>query len=423
MKPKISHLLFTSLAFASLASSSCDHHEKVPGNGDLPDPIVITLRAEEKEMLQADQQFAFDFFTRIFDAEATGKDRTFMVSPLSLSMALAMTRNGAAGETEAAMTSALKLTPFGDETAINSYYKKLREALLGTDPSTRLSIANSIWTNRHVAIKPFFIDANRDYFQSTVEAVDFSNAATVGRINKWAADNTRNLIDHVLDETDPMALMYLLNAIYFKGVWTSQFDKKQTRKAPFSHENGLVSQVDMMRQKAEFNYSENTTMQMVELPYGNQAFHMVVLLPKPGKKLTDINALLRDGNTWGNLNRGLRSAMVDLQLPRFKTEYNVRLNDLLTDMGMGIAFSPGVADFSRMSDADAFISFVDQFTYISTDEEGTEAAAVTVVGVELTSIQEPRNITFHANRPFIYLIREKSTGAILFMGAVKNVAE
>ena len=178
--------------------------------------------------------------------------------------------------------------------------------------------------------------------------------------------------------------------------------------------------MNMMQQKAEFNYTENETMQIVELPYGNQAFSMVVLLPKAGKKLGDINNLLREGSAWSTLNSSLRSTTVDLRLPRFKTEYNIRLNDLLTDMGMGVAFAPGQADFSRMSDLEAFISFVDQFTYISTDEEGTEAAAVTVVGVELTSAGPSREVTFHANRPFIYLIREQSTGAILFMGAVKN---
>ena len=420
MNRNITLLLSALLTILLFASSSCDKNEKLPDNGELPDPIEISLRGEEVEMLEADQQFAFDFFTRVYDAEKIGQDRNFMISPLSLSMALAMTRNGAAGETEAAMTETLKLTPFNDEEAINSYYSKLREALLATDPSTKLSIANSIWTNKHITIKPAFISTNRDYVHSTVESVDFSDPATVGRINQWASDNTQQLIDHVLDETDPMALMYLLNAIYFKGIWTSQFDKKQTEKAPFTDENGSIKQVDMMHQKAEFNYSENETMQMVELPYGNQAFSMVVLLPKAGKKLVDINELLREGSAWGTLNSGLRSAMVDLHLPRFKTEYNIRLNDLLTDMGMGGAFTPGQADFSRMSDLEAFISFVDQFTYISTDEEGTEAAAVTVVGVELTSVGPPREVTFHANRPFIYLIREQSTGAILFMGAVKN---
>ena len=420
MNRNITLLLSALLTILLFASSSCDKNEKLPDNGELPDPIEISLRGEEVEMLEADQQFAFDFFTRVYDAEKIGQDRNFMISPLSLSMALAMTRNGAAGETEAAMTETLKLTPFNDEEAINSYYSKLREALLATDPSTKLSIANSIWTNKHIVIKPAFVAANRDYFHSTVEAVDFADPATVGRINQWAADNTQQLIDHVLDETDPMALMYLLNAIYFKGIWTSQFDKKQTQKASFTYEDGRVKQVNMMQQKAEFNYTENETMQIVELPYGNQAFSMVVLLPKAGKKLGDINNLLREGSAWGTLNSSRRRALVDLRLPRFKTEYNIRLNDLLTDMGMGVAFAPGQADFSRMSDLEAFISFVDQFTYISTDEEGTEAAAVTVVGVELTSAGPSREVTFHANHPFIYLIREQSTGAILFMGAVKN---
>lgn len=420
MNRNITLLLSALLTILLFVSSSCDKNDKLPDKGELPDPIEISLRGEEVEMLEAGQQFAFDFFTRVYDAERVGKDRNFMISPLSLSMALAMTRNGAAGETEAAMTETLKLTPFNDEEAINSYYSKLREALLATDPSTKLSIANSIWTNKHIVIKPAFVAANRDYFHSTVEAVDFADPATVGRINQWAADNTQQLIDHVLDETDPMALMYLLNAIYFKGIWTSQFDKKQTQKAPFAYENGNVKQVDMMQQKAEFNYSENDAMQMVELPYGNQAFSMVVLLPKAGNNLRDINDLLREGSAWSTLNSSRRRALVDLRLPRFKTEYNIRLNDLLTDMGMGVAFSPGQADFSRMSDLEAFISFVDQFTYISTDEEGTEAAAVTVVGVELTSVGPSREVLFNANHPFIYLIREQSTGAILFMGAVKN---
>lgn len=420
MNRNITLLLSALLTILLFVSSSCDKNDKLPDKGELPDPIEISLRGEEVEMLEADQQFAFDFFTRVYDAERVGKDRNFMISPLSLSMALAMTRNGAVGETEAAMTETLKLTPFEDEEAINSYYSKLREALLATDPSTKLSIANSIWTNKHITIKPAFISTNRDYFHSTVESVDFADPATVGRINQWASDNTQELIDHVLDETDPLALMYLLNAIYFKGIWTSQFDKKQTQKASFTYEDGRVKQVNMMQQKAEFNYSENDAMQMVELPYGNQAFSMVVLLPKAGNNLRDINDLLREGSAWSTLNSSRRRALVDLRLPRFKTEYNIRLNDLLTDMGMGVAFSPGQADFSRMSDLEAFISFVDQFTYISTDEEGTEAAAVTVVGVELTSVGPSREVLFNANHPFIYLIREQSTGAILFMGAVKN---
>ena len=417
MKSKFSTLFF--LAFTTiLLVASCEKSNSEI-NKDLPDPIKIDLRSSEAKMVKSDQQFAFEFFANVFNEEAADKDDNFMVSPLSLSMALAMTWNGADGETKQAMQKVLRLDGYSDE-EVNEYYKKLREALLKTDPSTKLAIANSIWTNKNVVIDSDFIKVNQDYFNSVVKSVDFADSKTVNELNQWAAENTNNLIDHVIDETDPMALMYLMNAIYFKGVWTSEFDAKNTTKKPFFYMNGKSKNVDMMHQKTDFNYTENQLLQMVELPYGNQAFSMLVLLPKEGKMLADIISDLQKGDSWTALASGLRESEVDLYLPKFKTEYSKRLNDALINMGMGIAFDPGSADFSRMSDADAFISFVDQFTYISTDEVGTEAAAVTVVGIELTSYQPPRTVVFNANRPFIYVIQENSTGSILFMGAVRN---
>jgi serpin B len=418
MKSKFSTLFF--LAFTTiLLVASCEKSNSEI-NKDLPDPIKIDLRSSEAKMVKSDQQFAFEFFANVFNEEAADKDDNFMVSPLSLSMALAMTWNGADGETKQAMQKVLRLDGYSDE-EVNEYYKKLREALLKTDPSTKLAIANSIWTNKNVVIDSDFIKVNQDYFNSVVKSVDFADSKTVNELNQWAAENTNNLIDHVIDETDPMALMYLMNAIYFKGVWTSEFDAKNTTKKPFFYMNGKSKNVDMMHQKTDFNYTENQLLQMVELPYGNQAFSMLVLLPKEGKMLADIISDLQKGDSWTALASGLRKSDVDLYLPKFKTEYSKRLNDALINMGMGIAFDPSRADFSRMSDHDAFISFVDQFTYISTDEVGTEAAAVTVVGIELTSYQPPRTVTFNANRPFIYIIQENSTGSILFMGAVKDL--
>ena len=418
MKSKFSTLFF--LAFTTiLLVASCEKSNSEI-NKDLPDPIKIDLRSSEAKMVKSDQQFAFEFFANVFNEEAADKDDNFMVSPLSLSMALAMTWNGADVETKQAMQKVLRLDGYSDE-EVNEYYKKLREALLKTDPSTKLAIANSIWTNKNVVIDSDFIKVNQDYFNSVVKSVDFADSKTVNELNQWAAENTNNLIDHVIDETDPMALMYLMNAIYFKGVWTSEFDAKNTTKKPFFYMNGKSKNVDMMHQKTDFNYTENQLLQMVELPYGNQAFSMLVLLPKEGKMLADIISDLQKGDSWTALASGLRESEVDLYLPKFKTEYSKRLNDALINMGMGIAFDPSRADFSRMSDHDAFISFVDQFTYISTDEVGTEAAAVTVVGIELTSYQPPRTVTFNANRPFIYIIQENSTGSILFMGAVKDL--
>ncbi|MFA6752535.1 MAG: serpin family protein, partial [Fermentimonas sp.] len=367
MKSKFSTLFF--LAFTTiLLVASCEKSNSEI-NKDLPDPIKIDLRSSEAKMVKSDQQFAFEFFANVFNEEAADKDDNFMVSPLSLSMALAMTWNGADGETKQAMQKVLRLDGYSDE-EVNEYYKKLREALLKTDPSTKLAIANSIWTNKNVVIDSDFIKVNQDYFNSVVKSVDFADSKTVNELNQWAAENTNNLIDHVIDETDPMALMYLMNAIYFKGVWTSEFDAKNTTKKPFFYMNGKSKNVDMMHQKTDFNYTENQLLQMVELPYGNQAFSMLVLLPKEGKMLADIISDLQKGDSWTALASGLRKSDVDLYLPKFKTEYSKRLNDALINMGMGIAFDPSRADFSRMSDHDAFISFVDQFTYISTDEVG-----------------------------------------------------
>lgn len=405
--------------------ASCDKNndaEIVPDN--LPAPQKIELRGAEADMLQSDQTFAFEFFGKVFAAEAAEEDKNFTVSPLSLSMALAMTWNGAAGETKAAMQNTLKMKDYDDD-ELNAYYKKLKNALAETDPSTKLSVANSIFTNKFVAIKPAFVQVNQNFYNAEVKAVDFGNSATKDLINKWASDNTNGLIKEVIERTDPDDLMYLLNAIYFKGIWTTKFNTRDTSKRPFTRENGTRKQVDMMSQTANFNYAEDQNLQVVQLPYGNQAFSMMALLPKEGKKLADLADALQQHSYWNGLKSGLSQAEVDVFLPKFKTEYSRKLNDVLKAMGMEIAFDPQKADFSRMSDNSAVISFVKQDTYISADESGTEAAAVTTVGVLNTSVgpSTPPKAVFDANRPFLYVIQENSTGAILFMGAIKNFDE
>ncbi|OJV36800.1 MAG: hypothetical protein BGO33_04575 [Bacteroidia bacterium 43-41] len=413
--------LTSSLLLVAVVLAGCEKsdNETVPKN--LPAPLEITLRAEEAGIVKNDQQFAFELFSNVFSEEAKGEDKSFMVSPFSLSMALAMTWNGAAGETKTAMQETLKMGNYSDDD-FNGYYKKLKEALLKTDPSTQLSIANAIFTNKFITIKPNFIKTNTDYYHATVQPVDFSLPTTKDIINRWASDNTNNLIKEVIDKTNADDLMYLLNAIYFKGIWTTKFDAKNTSKKAFLTENGTKRTVDMMSQTAKFNYTEDEIMQVVQLPYGNQAFSMLVLLPQSGKKQTDVVSALQNKEYWGKTRTALRQAEVVLSLPKFKTEYSIKLNEVLGKMGMGVAFDPYKADFSRMSEISAFISFVKQDTYISTDESGTEAAAVTVIGMEMTSAAPgPQKVIFNADRPFIYVIQENSTGAILFMGAVKDI--
>jgi serpin B len=421
MRTKI--ILLISMAITgTYFGASCDKNNGGTDVKELPDPIRITLRSAEEKMVRADQQFAFDFFANLFDEEAFTEDKNFMVSPLSLSMALAMTMNGAAGETDRVMKKTLQMDDYS-KTEINSYYKKLKEALLKTDPTTKLSIANAIFANRQVAVHPDFIKTNQLYYDATVQPVDFSDATTTDIINKWASDQTHGLIRKVIERTNAQDLMYLLNALYFKGMWSTGFHARNTTQRPFTYENGARKSVDMMRQTAKFNYTENQNLQLVQLPYGNQAFSMMVLLPREGKKMKDVVTAARQGDYWSGLKSGLREAEVELFLPKFKTKYSKKLNDVLTRMGMGITFTDA-ADFSGISDIPARISFVKQDTYISTDESGTEAAAVTTVGMEMTSMPtQPKKVIFNAERPFIYIIQENSTGAILFMGAVKNFDE
>ena len=421
MKKMIFNLLLFLLVL--LTANSCDSDVdgvKDKGSKKLPEPVQINLQGVETSIVKSDQTFAFDFFANVFEEEHKGADDNFMVSPFSLSMSLAMTWNGSNGDTKEAIQNTLGFGDWADE-EVNSYFKKLKDAFQKTDPSTKLAIANSIWSNQNVEILSDFISVNKDFYDATVEAVEFGNPATVDRINKWVADNTNDLIKEVLQETKPSDLMYLLNALYFKGIWTSEFDAKKTKKMDFTPANGSKTKVDMMHQEAKFRYAEDETMQLVELPYGNNAFSMMVLLPKPDKKLIDVTQALQSDEYWSNLKDDLINWDVDLFLPKFKTEYSKKLNDILIDMGMEVAFTPGKADFSRISDREAVISLVKQDTYIATDEVGTEAAAVTVVGIVETSYPPKGDkVVFKADRPFIYIIQENSSGSILFMGAVKR---
>ena len=418
LKSKILSFTFI-IATLTMMSASCEGKHNEIDLDNLPKPIKIDLRSAETEMVNSDQSFAFNFLSNVYAEELTDEDNSFMISPLSLSMALAMTMNGAEGETKSVMQETLKLKGFTSD-EINNYYKKLKEALLATDPSTKLSIANSIWTNHNVSIKDEFVRKNREYFNSTVQSVNFGDSQTAELINNWASKNTNGLIDKVIDTTKPEDLMYLLNAIYFKGIWTSEFKKSNTHKKTFTLEDGTSVNVDMMSQTDKFNYKDDEYLQLVELPYGNSAFSMLVLLPKDKKSILDVVDALNNSDYWAGLKSGLREYEVELYLPKFKTEYSKKLNSVLSDMGMGLAFTNN-ADFSGMSDLSAKIDFVKQDTYISVDEVGTEAAAVTTVGIVMTSMPvQPDKVVFNANKPFIYVIQENSTGSILFMGIVKN---
>jgi serpin B len=379
------------------------------------DDSKINITKTTEQIIKADNQFGFDLFKRVLANDDTS-DNVF-ISPTSVALALAMAYNGADGATKTAMEETLKKNGLTAE-EINQTYKSLIDALKQLDPDVLLEIANSIWYRDDVEVMPDFINTNRAYYDAEVRSLKF-NAEARNIINAWVADKTHDKIKEVLDFIPPDAIMYIINAIYFKGIWKSEFEKAKTSDLPFYLKDGSVIQVPTMQQQDTFKYLNNELFSAIELPYGSGNFSMVIMLPENGKSTDDIVNQLSP-ETWSEWINGLSEKEVVLHLPRFKFEYKKLLNDDLTDMGMGIAFSPD-ADFSKIDPTrDIMISRVIHKTFVEVNEEGTEAAAVTVIEFIETSIIGDSPVYLYIDKPFLFVIKEKDTGAILFIGRVNN---
>ena len=380
------------------------------------DAKPLAMRVGLEKRIDQDNNFAFDLLKQTL--QTSGESNVF-ISPLSVSIALGMTWNGANGNTRTEMGTALKMDGMS-ATDINEYYKTMQTTLPGMDPTTKLNIANSLWYKEGYPLKANFLKLNTDYFNAEVRSLDFEKAWAVDTINNWCARKTNQLIPKVLNEISRDAAAFLINAVYFKGIWRKKFDKKNTEEALFTDEKGQQLKVNMMYQKDTFAYSADATAQYLDMPYGNKAFNMTVILPNEGKTTADVlNNLTAE--SWNNRISSLKTREVEVFYPRFKQECKFELKDALQNMGMKQAFTD-FADFSNMTDKRVKISFVKHDTYVEVTEEGTEAAAVTVVGIEFTSIQEPPvTPVFRVNKPFVFVIREKSTGVILFIGKMGKI--
>ena len=378
---------------------------------------VIPVELKKAEKVTRDNAFTFDLL-RAVRKHADGTN--VFISPLSVSMALNMTLNGAVGATADEMRTALRET--GYSTAdINAYSRELREALLRADPKTTIGIANSIWYRQGATIKAPFLEANRTYYDAEVEALDFASPTSVSTINGWCAQKTNNRIKKILGEIPGNAFMYLINAVYFKGTWTTRFEKKHTFSTDFHRADGSTQKVQMMNLKDTFRCASSDVCDYLEMDYGNHAFSMVIMLPKDGKTTRDVIAAM-DGKKWAEAMQSLTLEEIHVFLPRFKAECEYKMHkQILPEMGMKLPFNPELADLSGMADvAGLCISSVIHKTFVQVDEEGTEAAAVTSVGVEVGSNESPFFIVY---RPFIFAIREKSTGVILFIGEIGEVKD
>ena len=389
-------------------TSSCENTEPVK-----KDPDKITLNYKSEQILEADQQFAFELFGKI---NALTEDDNIMISPLSVSYALGMTMNGATGTTLDAFYDVLH---FGDLTnaEVNESYRDLMDQLVHLDDKVEFSIANSIWYKLGYNVLNEFITTNRDYFDAAVRELDFSDPQAVDIINGWIEEKTNDKIKDMLDYIPSNAVMYLINAIYFNATWKYEFDKSQTAEGPFYINEASFTTADFMKVKGTFNYTVAEDFSAVEMPYGDSTFSMVVMLPS-GEKSTDDLIGQMDHSSWNTWFENSAVRNVQIELPKFKYGFKALLNDPLIDLGLEIAFSGG-ADFSRITPgADLYISRVIHQTFIDVQEEGTEAAAATIVEIRETSAGGGTTPIFRADKPFLYVIKENSTGAFLFMGKV-----
>lgn len=406
-----------SIGLAGLLCLQCS----TPAAPDFPsDPPISPpgeLTETDKSLLESTNSFGLTLFREV--AALEDPDSNIFLSPLSVSFALGMTLNGAAGETREAMETTLALSGLTPD-EINHSYRNVIDVLTQADPEVVFEIANSIWHRSALPVNPEFIEINQTYFDASVRGLDFDAPWAADTINYWVNEHTHGKIPKIINPPIPWDIvMFLINAVYFNGNWHLPFDTGSTIDMNFILRDGTMEPRPFMRTDTTFNYFENDLFQAIDLPYGDAGFSMIVFLPKTPYSIDEVIGQLTD-DTWAAWLAGFSEAKVMLSLPKFKFSYGVKLNDVLTGMGMGIAFDPLGADFSPMLSGSIagqlYINHVVHKAFVQVDEKGTEAAAVTVVGMGVTSI-DPDPVMI-VDRPFMFAIYEHESKSLLFMGKV-----
>jgi serine protease inhibitor len=370
---------------------------------------------EETKLASAMNDFGFGMFRHIWPE---GKPVNYAISPLSISLALSMTYNGADGETKTEMAKVLGYPAQPDE-QVNRFNNELITRLQSADPKTTFNIANALWANRNVKFNSDFLKVNETFYKARISNLDFANASSLKEINDWVKEQTKGKIPTLIDQINADAILYLTNAVYFKGPWSKPFDKESTKPQEFHLIGGTTKTVPFMMRFGSMHYVETPEVQAVRLPYGNSSYAMYVVLPaKSGSLMNYIDRL--DADKWTALLGKMTGTSGEIRMPRFRLEYKKELNDTLKGVGMRLAFDPNKADFSRMSEVkDVFVNKVVHKTYVDVNEEGTEAAAATSVEMMPASapmIEKP--FTMVVDRPFMFAIADEQTGGLIFMGAV-----
>ncbi len=377
------------------------------------EPHPIALTEQQREFVSDNNAFTLNFLKTVNATDKSGK--SFIYSPLSITYVLSMVNDAAEGTTQKELEQTLGFRKGGIK-EVNQFCKTLIDSLPMVDQKVQLHIANAIFVNKNSQLKPQFQKDMKDYYQAMAESLDFATNKSLNRINGWCNDKTKGMIPKILDELDPVAVSYLLNAIYFKANWTNEFKEALTKTDTFTTAKG-PAMLPLMQQEKQFSYVKNSTFSAVDLPYSNRLWSMTVMLPEKGKDVNDvINYLAQNGMDFLD---GSRSRKVDLKLPRFETESSTEdLIGTLKKMGITRVFDSFFAEVPNMCESNVYISMMLQKARIKVNESGSEAAAVTVAQMtKCTSVSRPEEpVKFYANHPFVYVIREKSTGVILFVG-------
>lgn len=366
----------------------------------------------DKEITATGNLFALSLLDRI---SSSSEEDIIVISPLSASYALSMAANGAKGETYGQILEAMHSEGLS-VTELNDYCSRLTSLLMNADTGIELGIANSLWISDELKVRRRFSNSIKRFFDGESAVLDFKDPQSPGLINKWCADKTEGRVDRVIDNIDPSDMMFIINALYFKGGWSSPFDSYNTAEGTFHGTDGDNAGVPFMRQKEGFYHGSGEGYSMVELPYGEGRYAMDIILPDHGISTNDLMKRLDPAEIFSSLSYG----QVAVTLPKFKADFKTLMNDPLKEMGMELPFT-SAADFSGISRTPLFISSVIQKSFIEVNEAGSEAAAVTVIGMCKTSLEVEKPFIFNVDRPFIFMIREKTSGAVLFSGVVRNL--
>ena len=409
----------------TIASCSTSKNAQVSGKEKTGNEVIINnSQMDENYLILTDTQRQIveknnDFALRLFQEVSGFESR--VISPMSVSYLMGMLANAADGNTREEIMKTIGCEDISVK-ELNEFYLAMMNQANPGDKSTALKIANYIALNDRFSLKKPFENDMKNFYHSGVESLDFSSSSATKHINEWCKKNTDGMIPSIIDQVEPSAVSYLMNAIYFNGTWAEKFDKKDTKTENFRGYTRDIKKVPMMHRNDEYYYMNNDMYAAISLPYSNRKYTMTVLLPNEDKSIPE---MMKDFKVEDlrKLNRNMEKCIVDLKLPRFTTELNLTLNDIIGKLGAPSMFT-STANFSHFADGSLSISKMLQKAKIEVSEEGTKAAAVTAAIMTMSALQpEPRHVVFHANRPFVYMITDNTTGAIFFMGLYTGSGE